>query len=140
MKTDLNNISSGLKLAQIAWVVSDLEASVRFFKQTLGITSFSEIMTIRAKDFEGIYHGKPNDEETLVAMGYSGGTFIELIQPLSGSGMFREYLEKNPAGGLQHIAYSTSIDLFNNAISNFNGQGYDVISSYNTPIGHSSAH
>lgn len=57
----------------------------------MGVSNFSKTITSRAQDYEGTYYGEPSDAETLVSMGYSGGTFIELIQPVSGNSMFQDY-------------------------------------------------
>ena len=72
----------GLTLTQIAWVVKDITVALKFFEDTMGIGNFSKVVTIRAKDYEGTYYGKPSDAESLVSMAYSGGTFIELIGPM----------------------------------------------------------
>src|SRR5215203_1942361 len=90
-----------LKFTQIAWVVKDIKVAEKFFKGTMGINNLSTVETIRVKEFEGTYYGKPSDAESLVSIAYSGGTFIELIQPLSGNSVFQDYLDKNPAGGIQ---------------------------------------
>jgi hypothetical protein len=37
-----------------------------------------------------------------------GSTGIELIKPTTDSGPFADYLRANPAGGLQHVAYTTA--------------------------------
>ena len=67
-------------------------------------------------------------------MAYSGGTFIELIQPVSGNSVFQDYLDKNPAGGIQHIAYSIPVAKLDKVISEFSDNGFPVISSFNHPI------
>ena len=67
-------------------------------------------------------------------MAYSGGIFIELIQPLSGNSIFKDSIEDNPAGGVQHIAYSTSITNLNKVISDIERKDFSVISSFDTPI------
>jgi len=134
MDTDITNISPGLKLAQIAWVVKDIKSTKRFFQDVMGISSFSEVTTIRVKEYEGTYYGKPSDAESLVSMAYSGGTFIELIQPVSGISIFRDYLDKNPDGGMQHVAYSLPVNGLNKIISGYADKGFPVISSFNTPI------
>ena len=67
-------------------------------------------------------------------MAYSGGTFIELIQPVSGNSIFQDYIDKNPAGGIQHIAYSIPVDKLNKVISEFSDKGFPVISSFDHPI------
>jgi methylmalonyl-CoA/ethylmalonyl-CoA epimerase len=126
--------SLGLNFAQIACVIKDITVAKRFFKGTMGISNFSKTETIRAKESEGTYYGKPSNAESLVASAYSGGTFIELIQPISGNSIFQDYLDKNPAGGIQHIAYSIPVANFDKAISELADKGFQVISSYNHPI------
>ena len=134
MDSIITKTSLGLNLAQIAWVVKDIEVALRFFKSTMGISNFSETQTIRAADFEATYYGKPSDAESLVAMAYTGGTFLEIIQPVSGQSIFQDFLDKTPAGGVQHIAYSTPVANFDKVICEFADKGFPVISSFNHPI------
>ena len=124
----------GLNLTQIAWVVKDIEATLRFFRDVMGINNFSKVDTIRVKEFGATYYGKPSNAESLVALAYSGGIFIELIQPVSGNSVFQDYIDKNPAGGMQHIAYSLPADKLDKVISVFADHGYPVITSFNHPI------
>ena len=126
--------SVDLKLSQIAWVVKDINVAESFFKDMLGISGFGKPMTIRAHDFEATYYGKRADAESLVSMAYSGGTFIEIIQPISGQSVFQDYLDKNPSGGLQHIAYSIPVADFDKVVSEFADKGYSTVATYNTPI------
>ena len=133
MDTETKN-SLGLNLAQIAWVVKDVNASKNFFKDVLGTSNVSNVQTIRVKEFDATYYGEPSDAESLVSMAYSGGTFLELIQPLSGNSVFQDYIDKNPAGGIQHIAYSLPIAQLDKVISEFEDKGFPVISSFDTPI------
>lgn len=125
---------SGLTPSQIAWVVKDIEKSKTFFRQMLGVTNFSPTVTSRLKEYAGTYYGELSDAENFVAMAYSGGTFIELIQPISGKSIFKDYLDSNPTGGVQHIAYSTPITNLDKVISEFENKGYTVVSSFDTPI------
>lgn len=124
----------GLKFTQIAWVVKDIKAAERFFRDVMGIDNFGKAGNIRAQDFEGTYYGKPTDAESLAALAYSGGSFIELIQPVKGPSIFQDYLEKNPAGGVHHIAYSLPAAELDKAISELTDKGYPVITSFNHPI------
>jgi hypothetical protein len=123
----------GLKLTQIAWVVKDIETTLRFFQDVM-VIKFSKVDTIRVKEFGATYYGEPSNAESLVAMAYSGGTFIELIQPVSGNSVFQDYIDKNPAGGIQHFAYSIPVDKLNKIISEFSDKGFPVISSFDHPI------
>jgi methylmalonyl-CoA/ethylmalonyl-CoA epimerase len=133
MDTIATKTSFDLKFVQIAWVVKDIKVAEKFFKDTMGI-NLGKTVTIRERDFEATYYGKPSNAESLVSMAYSGGTFTELIQPLSGRSIFQDYLDKNPAGGVQHIAYSTPLANFDKVISELTDKGYPVVATYNTPI------
>ena len=124
----------GLTLTQIAWVVKDIESTVRFFQDVMGINNFSKVDTIRVKEFGATYYGKPSNAESLVSMAYSGGIFIELIQPVSGNSVFQDYIDKNPAGGIQHFAYSIPVAKLDKVISKFAGKGFPVISRFDHPI------
>jgi methylmalonyl-CoA/ethylmalonyl-CoA epimerase len=134
MDTIATKTSFDLKFTQIAWAVKDIKVAEKFFKDTMGMSNFGKTVTIRAQDFEATYYGEPADAESLVSMAYSGGIFIELIQPLSGRSMFQDYLDKNPSGGVQHIAYSVPVADFDKVISEITDKGYPVIATYNTPI------
>ena len=134
MNTIPTKTSFDLKLAQIAWVVKDIKVAEDFFKDTLGLSGFGNRALIRAQDFKATYYGKPADAESLVCMAYSGGTFIEIIQPLSGQSVFQDFLDKNPSGGLQHIAYSMPVADFDKVISEFTDKVYPLVATYDTPI------
>ena len=122
-----------LTLSQVAWVVKDIRAAEIFFKETMGL-NIGRIETSKAGDYNGTYYGEPSDAESLVAHGYSGGTFIELIQPVSGNSIFRDYLDKNPAGGIQHLAYTTSISELDGIVSGFRDKGFPVVSSFDASV------
>ena len=124
----------GLKLTQIAWVVKDIQTTLRFFQDVMGINNFSKVDTIRVKEFGATYYGRPSNAESLVSLAYSDGIFIELIQPVSGNSIFQDYIDKNPAGGIQHMAYSIPVDKLNKIISEFPDKGFPVISSFDHPI------
>jgi hypothetical protein len=72
--------------------------------------------------------------EWLTTQAYNGGTFIELVQPLSGQSMFHDYLAKYPEGGIQHSAFRIPVDGFEKVKSDLREQGYAVISEVNHPI------
>ena len=133
MEANVGKYAFGAQFKQIAWVVKDINAALKFYKEVMGIDKFAEPMIIRAKHYEATYYGKPSDAETLTAIAYSGGTFIELIQPLSGISIFHDYLDKNPAGGIQHVAYSIPVAKLDNVISEFADKGFQVVSRFNTP-------
>ena len=119
---------------QIAWVVKDIALTEKFFREAMGINNFSNPEIIRLAEFESTYYGKPCDAESLVSIAYSGGTFIELIQPLSGRSIFKDYIDQNPGGGIHHIAYTIPVGNLDDAISEMANKGLEVITSVNHPI------
>jgi hypothetical protein len=127
-------VTPGLKPAQIAWVVKDVERSKAFFQEMLGIENFSPTMISRLEEYDGTYYGEQSNAENLVAMAYSDGTFIELIQPVSGKSIFKDFTDNNPVGGVHHVAYGTTIANLEKVISGFEERGFAVISSFDTPI------
>lgn len=122
-----------LELAQIAWVVSDIEVSKKFFASTFGI-SFPPPSVTRLAEFKSTYYGELTSGESLVSQTYNGHAFIELIQPLSGPSVFMDYLKNNPSGGVQHIAYRLPIIGLEGIIKKFAEHGYPVVSRFDTPI------
>ncbi len=134
MNTLATDTSFDSKFTQVAWVVKDITVAQRFFSEAMGIRNFSNPGIIRLKEFDSTYYGEPCDGESLVSIAYSGGTFIELIQPLSGRSIFQDYLDKNPAGGVHHIAYSVPVADLDKVISRMVNEGLPVITSVNHPI------
>ncbi len=47
--------------------------------------------------------------ENRLALAYSDGIFIELIEVVSVKSIFMDYINHNSADGLQHITYNTPI-------------------------------
>jgi methylmalonyl-CoA/ethylmalonyl-CoA epimerase len=132
--TSISNNSFGAELTQVAWVVKDIKAAEKFFRDVFHITNFSKPEIIRLAEFESTYYGERCDGESLVSMAYTGETFIELIQPLSGRSIFQDYIDKNPSGGIQHIAHSIPVDDLDKAISEMIDKGYRLVTSVNHPI------
>ena len=130
----LANTSFDLQLAQIAWVVKDIKAAEKIFRETMGISNFSKAEIIRLKEFDGTYYGAPCDGESLLTIAYTGQLFIEVIQPLSGRSIFQDYLDKNPTGGVQHIAYSLPVANLDKVIAEMAIKGFQVVTSVDHPI------
>jgi hypothetical protein len=100
----------------------------------MGITNFVKLENLRANELEGTYYGEPANFEFHLYMAYSGESMIELIQPVSGQSIYRDYLERNSAGGVQHIAFMVPVADLDKAISELTDKGYSVITTLNLPI------
>jgi len=132
--SNINDTIAGLEFAQIGWVVPDIHAAVKFLSGTLGIAGFPEPEHVRAQDLNMTYYGKVVPAEWLTTQVYNGGTFIELVQPLSGQSMFHDYLTRYPAGGTQHMAFRLPVSDFDRITSELREQGHAVISEVAHPI------
>jgi len=130
----LNDTLSKLELAQIGWVVPDINASMQFLSKTLGIEGFPQPEHFQAQDLQMDYHGKLVPGDWLTTQTYNGGTFIELIQPLTGQSMFHDYLQNHPNGGVQHLAFRLPVDGLDRVVEDILTLGYKIISEVNHPI------
>lgn len=130
----VSNIVAGLELAQIGWVVPDIDAAMGFLGNTLGISGFPQPELVRAQDLGMTHHGKIVPGEWLTSQTYNGGVFVELVQPLSGNSMFHDYIAKNPLGGTQHLAFRLPVRDFERVIDELRGLGLATISTVDHPI------
>jgi methylmalonyl-CoA/ethylmalonyl-CoA epimerase len=130
----ISNTIAGLEFAQIGWVVPDINAAVNFLAGALGIAGFPKPEHMRAQDLGMTYYGQVVAGEWLTTQTYNGGSFIELIQPVSGQSMFHDYLARYPAGGTQHLAFRLPVSNFDQVTSELRGKGYEVMSEVDHPI------
>lgn len=134
MKTQSTATSFGFHFAQIAWVVPDVHTSEKLFTEVFGISNFMKLENISSKENEGRCNGESDDYIFHLYMALSGDTLIELIQPVSGESMFQKYLEKNPQGGVQHIAYMLPESDLDTAVSELTSKGYPIVHSLHLPV------
>ena len=134
MEHQFTNGSFGSHFNQVAWVVKDIRAAEKYFTEVLGVPNFVKLENLKAAELEGTYYGKPANFEIHLYLAYSGGCMIELIQPLSGESIYQDFLDKNPDGGVQHIAFMVPVAELESSISDLTGKGYPVITSLTMPI------
>lgn len=131
--TNINDTLAKLDFAQIGWVVPDIHAAVKFLSKSLGV-AFPEPTRYNAEELGIKYHGKVVPHEGLTTQTFNGGSFIELIQPISGKSLFQDFLAKQPAGGVQHLAFRLPVAGFDSIVSDLTKQGYAVIGEVDHPI------
>jgi methylmalonyl-CoA/ethylmalonyl-CoA epimerase len=134
MDTASTGTSFCSNIGQFAWVVKDIQASEKFFRDNLGIKNFVKLENLRSEDLEGTYKGKPGNFVFHLYLAYSNESLIELIQPVSGESMYQDYLDKHPEGGVQHIAYLLPVADFDKAVSELTNKGFSIITSLNLPV------
>ncbi|RYY44657.1 MAG: hypothetical protein EOO06_17765 [Chitinophagaceae bacterium] len=134
MEAVSSGTSFGLHFGQVAWVVRDIQASEKFFREVLGVQHFARMENLKAEELDGTYMGKPGNFAFHLSLGYTGETMIELIQPVSGQSMYQDYLNKHPEGGVQHIAFVVPETGLDKAVAELTSKGYRLITSLNLPV------
>jgi methylmalonyl-CoA/ethylmalonyl-CoA epimerase len=124
----------GPTLEQMAWVIKDISKAEEFFNNTMGVPQFVKMENVRAEDTDGTYLGKPGDFCFHLYLAYSGNAMVELIQPVSGNSIYRDFLEKRPEGGVQHIAFTLPEAELDMASSELTAKGYPVVQSLTLPV------
>ena len=49
----------GAKFGQVAWVVKDIHAAEKFFREVIGISNFVRMENLRAEDLPALIMGNP---------------------------------------------------------------------------------
>ena len=89
-------------VVQQGYVVPDIEAGLAHWLAR-GVGPFYVLMD---HHLETEYYGTPANIRIKAAFAASGPQQIELIEPFADSGptVYQDYLDRNPEGGLQHVA------------------------------------
>jgi len=123
-----------LGLGQVGWVVENLEAAEAFFTQTIGVRKFLRFENMRAGDVEGTYRGQPGDWVCRFSIGYAGDVQIEIVQHVSGSSVYADYLGDG-GRSVQHVAYVLNEADYQSAAHRLESAGYAPLQTANTRIG-----
>jgi len=90
------------KFSQVAIVVKDLSASMKHFWEELRVGPW-KIWRFDSQNLTDMsLHGKPAEYSFIVGMAYVGDVSIELVQPLEGESIFREFLDSK-GEGIHHL-------------------------------------
>ncbi len=118
-------------ITQIAYVVDDLESALRRWTQLTGAGPFFVLAHLQF--VEPRYRGQPTDIDASIALGYSGGLCVELIQQHNAvPSVFRE-LPARAGGGFHHWAVMT--EQFDDDLARYREQGYVIAFSGAVAIG-----
>ena len=90
------------RLNHVGVATPDLDASIAFYRDVMGATDITEPFDMPSQGVKVCFVNTPGENGT---PGTSGGTQIELLQPLSEDSPVSGFLAKNPLGGQHHICY-----------------------------------
>jgi methylmalonyl-CoA/ethylmalonyl-CoA epimerase len=114
------------RIAQVAFVVRDLEARMQAFWDDFGIGPWSiyAFEPPRVKDMT--YRGQRQDFRMRVAFAMCGDTQIELVQSVAGPNLYEEFLAQC-GEGVQHLGIH--VQDMDSATRQMQGLGYELIQS-----------
>jgi 4-hydroxyphenylpyruvate dioxygenase-like putative hemolysin len=114
------------EIIQIGIVVRDLQKAVDNYWTTVGIGPW-QIVRMEPPILTGVtLRGKPVDASMLAAIAQSGSIQMELIQPLEGPSIWKEFLNKR-GEGLHHV--QSLVQNPKVALAKFKEMGVDVLMS-----------
>lgn len=111
---------------QIAWVTRDLDATEKTLTDLLGAKKWVRIPAVHFAPDTCTHRGRPADFVANISLSYAGDTQLELIEPVSGDSVYTEFLD-TAGPGLHHICVEVaSIEAFEAALADAEGNGTPV--------------
>jgi len=92
-------------LAQVAFVVRDIESAVQRWADVLGVPAPNIITTQPGLQCEQTYHGVPSDAQAKLAFFNLGGVQLELIEPMGEADSAWHEVLREKGEGFHHIAF-----------------------------------
>ncbi len=111
-------------IAQIAFVVRDLDQTVRNYHELFGIGPWHFYTYEKPFVKNMSRNGEPSEYSMRVALSYFGPTRIELIQQLEGDTVYSDFIEKH-GFGVQHLG--VLVDDMESAIKEAEEAGFPMI-------------
>jgi methylmalonyl-CoA/ethylmalonyl-CoA epimerase len=110
-------------IAQVGIVVRDLDLALRGYADRLGVGPW-RVSTYAAPRLTGTrVRGVPVDYSMRIALAWTGTMNWELIQPLEGPSIYREFLEAH-GEGLHHILVDCGDRSLEQMIAEFGARGW----------------
>ncbi len=131
MKRVQNETSPFANVCQIGVVVRDLDEAVQHY-EALGVGPFESTQGA-APIVDRQVHGKPApDVKNRIGLTRMGAVEMELVQPISGKSVQREFLERH-GEGINHLGFL--VDDIEAETAKLLAKGFQVISSGRTAAG-----
>ena len=111
-------------IAQIAWLVPDLEATVTAYHERFGVGPWHFYTYGPPLVKKASYRGKPSSYRMRVALSYFGPMRVEFIQPLDGPSIYHEHIDAH-GYGVHHLG--VLVDDMTSALQQAAAAGYGMI-------------
>ena len=118
------DVASG-QIFQLGYIVPDVDASMRFYAETMRIGPFTCNRGFKAPD--GWYRGSTDMPQLTIAHAYSGRLFIEFIQQHDDTpSVYKEYIDKF-GYGLHHYGIAVAPEDYDETLERFYSLGFENI-------------
>jgi 4-hydroxyphenylpyruvate dioxygenase-like putative hemolysin len=111
------------EVLQVCVVVKDVEQTMENYQRVVGIGPW-KVFTVGPPTLSGTLRGKPEAYSMKIALARVGDIAWELIEPLEGPSIYREFLEQK-GEGLHHIKFA--VDDHDKSVAEFAGHGIGVL-------------
>ncbi len=111
-------------ITQIAWVSSDIAATERMLSGQFGVGAWTRLPDTSFGPRMCRYRGEPADFTAHISLSYSGDMQLELIEPVRGTSIYTEFLDRC-GPGLHHVCFEPTD--FDAAIAQAAARGLPVI-------------
>ncbi|MDA4112292.1 MAG: VOC family protein [Thaumarchaeota archaeon] len=121
-------VPAGMRITQVAVVVKDLRKTMAAYHKTLGWGPWSVYEHKPPSLHHTTLHGKASDYTMLGAEVHCDPIDFEILQPLEGPSIYKEFLEKH-GEGLHHISVVSPKEDVRAALNEFKHEGIEVMMS-----------
>jgi methylmalonyl-CoA/ethylmalonyl-CoA epimerase len=121
-------VPPGMKITQIAVVVKDLRKTMAAYRKTLGWEPWSVYEHKPPNLHHTALHGKEANYTMLGAEVHCDPIDFEILEPLEGPSIYKEFLEEK-GEGLHHLSVVSSSEDVHAALNDFKRQGIEVAMS-----------
>jgi len=119
------SIPQGMRISQVAVVVRDLRKTMESYTKIMGWQPWSVYEHKPPILHDTILHGKPATFSMLGAEVHCNPIDFEILQPLEGPSIYKEFLEEK-GEGIHHVAVVNSTEDVDAALANFKKNGVEV--------------
>lgn len=122
------------RLNHVGVAVPDMALAIAYYRDVMGASVITEPFELPEQGVKVAFVDTPQEPG---ALGTTGGTQIELIEPLGADSPITAFIARNPAGGQHHLCYE--VEDITQARAWFEGQGKRIlgptrIGAHGTPI------
>ncbi|MGW0181241.1 VOC family protein [Nocardia sp. NPDC003345] len=111
-------------ITQIAWVTEDIGATEELLAGQFGAGAWTRLPDIRFGSDTCRYRGDPADFTAHISLTYLADMQLELIQPVRGSSIYTEFLDRG-GPGLHHLCFEP--EDFDSAVAGAHDAGLTIV-------------